>query len=347
MKKLLLGTAALVLLAGAASAQQVATKAPFTVTLGGSVRYDFGFFDQDVTGVNREARIDTRLLLNAEAKADNGLTYGYTGRIRTNAPGGNGNGLILDYNYVYASGTWGQVMLGDHAGAATQLEVITPTVGIGQADLAPFLNAGNASMYWATEDTPNTRVTYLTPSFSGFQAGISYVAERDNGRVITLPVKGSTTPVVRDVIELAASYTGEFNGVGVKVGGGYEFAGSHNRAPDYRIYNLGAVVSYSGFSFGGNYLNNGESLQSRGDNQYGWALGLTYEADSYGLGVSYNQVRTDLAGPGGRTLDQVWGIGGAYRLAPGLSLQADLNVVDADTVRNQGVGVVFRTRVDF
>ena len=51
MKKILLGTSALVLLAGAAAAQQVTTKAPFTVTLGGSVRSDFIIVDPvDCTG---------------------------------------------------------------------------------------------------------------------------------------------------------------------------------------------------------------------------------------------------------------------------------------------------------
>jgi hypothetical protein len=349
MKKLLLGTTALVLLSGAAAAQQVTTSSPFTVTLGGSVRSDFSFFDEDVSNVNREQRLDTRLTLGAEAKADNGLVYGFNGRIRTSGDGG--NGMIMDYKYLYAKGAWGAVNLGDYQGAATQLEVVAPTVGIGQADYAAFTGAGFASLFWATEDQADTRITYITPSFSGFQAGLSYTPEKgDSGRGIQ-----KTGARYRDIAEVAAQYSGEFGGVGVTVGGGFELGGESTSAlGDYQVWNLGAQVSYAGFSFGGNYYDNGETGLGQGADQYGWALGLTYATGPFGVGASYVRTTTDLAGSS-KVDDQIWGVGGAYKLAPGLSLQADVNYInsddaDTDTAGNQdnkAWQLVLRTRVDF
>ncbi|MFD2263669.1 porin [Lacibacterium aquatile] len=341
MKKLLLGTTALVLLSGAAVAQQVNTKSPFTVSLNGSMRYNFAFFDQDASGVNRESSIDSRILLTAEAKADNGLTYGYMGRLRSGATGIAAGALGLDYSYIYASGTWGQVMLGDHSGALTQLEVIAPTVGIGQADQIGFLDAGNASLFWASEDTPFTRTTYITPSFSGFQAAVSYAPEQDIKQTRSIAAPGGA---YQDIFEIAASYTGEFGDFGLKVGAGYEFSGRGTAANDYQLYNIGIVGTYAGFSLGASFYDNGE-YQGVNTDQYGWAVGLTYEVGSWAVGASYNRVKTDLGA--GDSIDQIFGVGGAYQLAPGLSLQADVIGTDAETSNNEGWGVVMRTRVDF
>lgn len=353
MRKLLLSSAALALLSGGAFAQQVTTSSPFTVTLGGSIRSDFAFFDEDISNVNRESRLDARLFVKAEAKADNGLTYGFSNRIRT--AGSGGNNMIMDYKYIYAKGSWGTVNLGDYQGASTQLEVVAPTVGIGQVDYAAFTNAGAAGLFWATEDTPDTKVTYLTPSFSGFQAGISYTPEKDDsGRGIR-----KTGTRYHDVTEAAAKYSNTFGAVGVTVGGGYEI-GAESRLPadaalgDYQIWYLGAKVSYAGFTFGGNYYDNGETALNPGDDQDGWAVGLTYATGPFGVGASYARANTKTGGV--KFEDQIWGVGGAYRLAPGLSLQSDINYVDAESDTNStATGVqdnkawqlVLRTRVDF
>lgn len=347
MKKLLLGTTALVLLSGAAGAQQVTTSSPFTVTLGGSIRYDFALFDEDASEVNRESRMDARITLNAEAKADNGLTYGFSSRIRTESGAGNNPGMIMDYKYIYAKGAWGTVNLGDFYGAATSLEVVAPTVGIGQADLAAFANAGNASLFWATEDTPLTKITYLTPSFSGFQAGVSYTPEQDSGRSIT-----KAGQRFRDVVEVAGQYAGEFGPVGVTVGGGYEFGQSSRGLGDYELWNVGAQVAFYGFTVGASYYDNGEigyvtADPTTYDQQHSWALGATYAQGAWGVGTSYVRTTSQVSGTNDDQTDQVYGVGGAYKLAPGLSLQADVNYIDAESANNEAVQLVVRTRVDF
>ncbi|MCK6441424.1 porin [Elstera cyanobacteriorum] len=370
MKKILLGTSALVLLAGAAAAQQVTTKAPFTVTLGGSIRSDFIIVNDNAANASsREARLDYRLHLKAEAKAENGLTYGFDARLRNNQNGsGQANQDVVgaDRKFVYMGGSWGKIELGDTLAPDSNFEVQAPSVGIGQADYAFGPSTGNYSYYHFNEGTFDTKVVYYTPVFSGFQAGISYTPEkgsrgRDNAR--SKFVTGSSNNY-NDLIALGAAYTGKFGDVGVKLGGGVEFGDEKDVSStvkatvgDYTVWHLGAQVSYAGFTFGGHYFDNGESGLAKGDDQIGWQLGLTYSTGPWGVGINYARVDTDYAARGRRDdTDYMVGLGAAYQLAPGLSLQADIVKFEAESqttglkagnTKNDGTLFTFRTRVDF
>jgi len=99
MKKLLLGATALigaVAISGAASAQTVTTRAPFTLTIGGSFSSYFGVNsggDEGLAGTSANGKknydfgTETLLQFSASAKTDNGLTYGAS--VRKYFNGGN------------------------------------------------------------------------------------------------------------------------------------------------------------------------------------------------------------------------------------------------------------------
>lgn len=366
MKKILLATTALVLVAGAASAQQVTTKAPFTVTLGGSVRSDFIIASDDQANAqSREARLDYRLHIKAEAKAENGLTYGFDARLRNNQQGANQarqDVLGADRKYVYLGGSWGQIQLGDTPAPETNFEVHAPSVGIGQADYAFGIETGQFSYYQAYEDTYDTKMVYYTPVFSGFQAGISWAPEqgshgRDNARSKFASTGGN---LYRDLISVGAAYNKEFGDVSLAIGAGGQWGSTKRNAGvgDFAVWNVGVNVGYKGFTFGGNYYDNGETFLAKGDDQTGWQLGLTYATGAWAVGVNYARTETDYAARGVRdTTDIAYGIGAAYQLAPGLSLQADVIKFDAESAdrsvlkarktSNEGTLFTFRTRVDF
>ncbi len=366
MKKILLGTSALVLLAGVASAQQVTTKAPFTVTLGGSVRSDFILVNDDAaSAASREARIDYRLHLKAEAKAENGLTYGFDARLRNNQNSVGQDVVGADRKFIYMGGSWGQVQFGDTVTPASNFEVQAPAVGIGQADYAWGVSTGSYSYYHYNEGTFDTKVVYYTPVFSGFQAGVSYTPEKgSSGRSSTRSEFASGGNNYNDIIGLGAAYTGKFGDVGLKVGAGLDLGNAKDTSAtvkatqgDYTVWNLGAQVSYQGFTVGGHYYNNGESGLLKGDDQFGWQLGLTYVVGPWGVGVNYARTETDPAARGAKnTTDYAIGLGGAYQLAPGLSLQADIVKFEAESqitglksgqTKNDGTLFTFRTRLDF
>lgn len=363
MKKILLATTALVLVAGAASAQQVTTKAPFTVTLGGSVRSDFILVNDDsVNNSSREARLDYRLHIKAEAKAENGLTYGFDARLRNNQNGGGQarqDVLGADRKYIFLGGSWGQIQLGDTPAPETNFEVHAPSVGIGQADYAFGIDTGLFSYYQAYEDTYDTKMVYYTPVFSGFQAGISWAPEQgSSGRDNARSKIASSNNLYRDLISVGAAYNKEFGDVSLAIGAGGQWGSTKRNAGvgDFGVWNVGVNVGYKGFTFGGNYYDNGETFLSKGDDQTGWQLGLTYATGAWAVGVNYARTETDYAARGVKDqTDIAYGIGGSYQLAPGLSLQADVIKFDAESATSQKAGkssnegtlFTFRTRVDF
>lgn len=137
MKKLLLGSTALlgaIALSGAASAQQVVTKAPFTLTIGGSFSSYFGVNaggDEGLAGTaangkkNYDFLSETLLQFSASAKTDNGLTYGATVRKYFNLGGNQGqtgggfsafqgtSTTDYDRSWVFLQGSFGRIDFGD------------------------------------------------------------------------------------------------------------------------------------------------------------------------------------------------------------------------------------------
>ena len=118
MKKYLLaGTSAfaLALTAGAANAQSAPGK--FDVKISGDSYFEAGLVSATKDYVNDTGAKNTagdfinrfRLTVNPEAKADNGLTYGATVRIRANASCGLVDG---DRAYIYTAGAFGTLQAG-------------------------------------------------------------------------------------------------------------------------------------------------------------------------------------------------------------------------------------------
>lgn len=358
------------LASGSALSQSVTTKAPFTVTLGGSIRSAFVILnDKEANASSREGRIDYRLDLKAEAKAENGLTYGFAMRLRNNQnSSGQANQDVVgaDRKYVYASGSWGRVELGDSITPDSELGIYAPTVGQGQADVDWGPSLGQYRFKHINEGTFDTKLVYYTPTFSGFRAGVAYTPERgsrsrDNARSTYITGSGNN---YRNLLAVGLGYTGKFSDVGISLGGGLQVGDAKDISAtqkatigDYQVWHLGAQVSYAGFAVGAHYYNNGDTTLAKGDDQFGWQLGLTYTTGAWGLGASYARVETDYIQRGkADTTDAVWGIGLAYQVAPGLSLQADVvrfvaesqtTSLKAGATKNEGTMIALRSRLDF
>jgi outer membrane protein OmpU len=368
MKKVLLATTALI----AASAFAAPAKADLEVTVGGFTAFQAGFFDNDsTTSSDRDFQSEAQIAVMADGTADNGLQYG--AKVLLDAS--TSDTTNSDEVGIYLAGSWGRVELGDDDGAS-ELVVYAPTVGVGQINgsyddfisstaQAHFVNDRGDHNFTALDSDDSTKITYYTPKFSGFQAGVSYAPEyqygvasvagvatlvtNTGGEAVTLSENGS---LASDIFEFGLGYEGEVSGVGVKVGGNYivgtaiddfdPVTAGTQAVEDLNAWSLGAQVAYNGFKFGGGYTSNGDSFQSDGvgsDDVTSWNIGATYENGPWGVGVSYLDTDFDtnavaltaasafgLGGVGGDYT--AWAMGATYKVAPGLTTGADLAFYD-------------------
>jgi outer membrane protein OmpU len=353
MKKVLLGTASvlgLALLAQPAAAQ-------ITVKLGGYTDFRAGFWENDVdTSTDREFRNDTEVHVRADGKADNGLLYGVQIEIDSA-----GTSLNYDEANLYVGGAWGRIEMGDQDGAADQLAVHAPSVGIGQlwGDQDSFLQnalVGGDTLY-ALDSSDSTKVTYFTPTFAGFRAGVSYAPEQNGGDsvVATEPNGGFS-----DWIEAGVRYSGEFSGATVALGATYSQAEGNDltttsggvttvtEIEDFSSWQLGAQVGFAGFTVGGGYVDYNDAVLTRNSTlpnyepDSSWNVGVAYSAGPFGVAGGYLNL-DDESGDD----YTIWSVGAVYTVAPGLAVQADYYNFDNEIVGDDGQLVILSTRVTF
>lgn len=362
MKKILLATTALI----AASAFAAPAQAELEVSVGGFVGFQAAMFDNDVANnSDRDFQSEAQIAVRADATADNGLQYG--AKILLNAS--TNDTANSDEVGIYLAGSWGRVEMGDDDGAS-ELVVFAPTVGIGQINgsyddyvsttaAGHLLNDRGDHNFTAIDSDDSTKVSYFTPKFSGFQAGVSYAPEYQGFNIAGLTGVGGSagenvvftndTTIASDIFEVGLSYDGEFNGVMVKIGGNY-VGGDATDADvdpltvgaqtieDISAWSLGAQIGYNGFRFGGGYTHDGDSLQYDGvsdDSVTSWNVGATYENGPWGVGISYLNTdfddnafaKTLFAGAAGGDYT-AWAFGGTYAVAPGLTVGADAAFYD-------------------
>lgn len=329
-------------------------RADLEVTIGGYTGFQAALFDNDTANnSDRDFQSEAEVYVKANAKADNGLEYGaYIELLASTSETANADEVNL-----YLAGNWGRVELGDQDGAGSELAVVGPYVGMGQAlgsynDYVPTGDRGYARVDSAADpsikaiDTSDaTKITYYTPRFSGFQAGVSYAPERDDN------ADGEGVQFFDNVgnhdnaFEFGLNYKGEFDAVTVKAGGEYVMADAKDGSglEDISAWTLGAQVGYMGFTLGGGYTDNGDSGLTDGatdDDVTLWNVGLTYADGPWGVGINYVDADFDqagtpfgLAGVVGSGGDYTaWGLGGTYKIAPGLTTGADLVFFDRDRV---------------
>ena len=355
MNKLLLSSAVAVLALSAAPAfaQDDST---LKLNLGGHFKGYVNYTDQDqdlivgeTAGANDfDILRQTEVHFGGETTLDNGLTVG--AQLEAIADGG--ESFDLDESYVYMAGTWGRVNFGDEDGAAYLLQVAAPSgddnidgirqfinpINYGDAGgLSPFYDGG---IDYANDIAGNAdKITYLTPVFSGFQAGVSYTPSLStddldgNGIVDAItPSRGGNGNSLNDgdsidnIWEAALRYEGSFNNVGMILGGGYTWADS-----DTDQWNAGADFDIGAFGLGAVYTQTSASTEGAGA-----LLGLTdsdtvvvggdYTTGPFKVGVSYLNSDLDDAFEVDR-----YTAGAIYTYGPGMSFRGSVSYADFDT----------------
>ena len=363
MNKLLLGSAVAVLAFSAAPAfaQDDST---LKLNLGGHFKGYVNYTDQDdelAGGDVNDFDIlrQTEVHFGGETTLDNGLTVG----AQIEAVADAGDDFAVDESYIYLAGTWGRVNFGDEDGAAYLLQVAAPSADDNIDGIRQFINPINYSgvpgsglaltgVYSGGLDYDNDiagnddKITYLTPVFSGFQAGLSWtpeagddVSEGNNGNAV------DTVGTFDNVWEAALRYEGSFNNVGMILGAGYTLADS-----DTNEWNVGADFDIGAFGIGAVYTEfDADSVAAGGDIEADtWVVGGDYTTGPFKIGVSYlNSDVEDVL-----EADRYTG-GVVYTYGPGMSFRGSVSYADFDGAAASGIddadatSVLLGTQINF
>jgi len=335
MRKVLLATTAIIGFAVAGAAQAATAPgatSPITVNVGGDVDFLAGAFhasdaSNDTSGLHRaNDAFETLYSLNFDinGKAGNGLQYG--GKLTmdnnpdiSNAFGGNANNVQFDQAYIFLSGAFGKVDLGNSHGA-TDLALLAPVVGEGQVygRYIDFLSTTSyAKNFVAGVDVTDhsSNITYFTPKVGNeqnkVQVGVSFVPNFYDYGSNTILYKGSSgansngLSPYQNVVKGAAAYTGTFNPVTVGASADIITGSANNvlsnnqtwllnattgkKVRDFTSLGFGAQAAAEGFTLGGNYLDQGhyDTILGQTKKQQEYGAGLKYEFNKVGVGVSY------------------------------------------------------------
>jgi len=239
---------------------------------------------------------NTEIHVNGSIMADNGITFGF--RVEIEADAGEDNNV--DENSIWASGSFGKLEFGNNDGVEDTFMVNGSNSGVDYGGVgnptSTFLEnvyAGDArtsvDLRGGVESSDATKITYTTPSFSGFSLGVSYApntAHDGQGNAFSDGDDGG----FHDQVGVALGYEGEFNGVGLELG----LVGAYAKAddePEDSAYGIGGglAVSFSGFTIAaGAVYDDFDGGDAGGTEGKGWAadLGIGYAAGPWNFSVN-------------------------------------------------------------
>jgi hypothetical protein len=259
---------------------------------------------------------NTEFEVNGELTLDNGITAGLS--IEVEADNREEPADNIDENLIYLDGSFGRVELGHEDGAsdtmlygATSIKAVY--VGTYNNTTGSLINyAGDAPVLAAFGDSgDNTKITYFTPRFAGFQAGVTHAPDSEADAVIPDRADDATT----EHWEGGVNYVNSFNGfdVAASVTGTYfndspsttlslqsnSDAGVGNTpvvesdtsgGGDNFNVTVGGVVGFGGFEFGGSY----GFGEIGGEDAMAGDVGVGYSTGPWSLSVTgfYSELET-------------------------------------------------------
>ncbi|MBB56617.1 MAG: hypothetical protein CMM42_05245 [Rhodospirillaceae bacterium] len=388
MKKVLLASSALLGASAFAAGSAYAEKP--VMTFSGSLAYEMIFADGDQAdaGVGHSISANdqmSELVWDAKGSTDAGLNYRANVQWRyTN--GGSGS---FDESWLQFSGGWGSIVIGGDdpvsdtvAGTAghTFQAGTWGTDGNNALRNVNFLGLATGTHYYQSSAGMTgdaNKISYTTPNFAGFQAGVSYTPQGAAFQQ-TQQVNNNGND---QVLDIAAGWGGEFGGVGLKIDGSYQMgednaggtvAGFTQNATtgaitpggaitvdqeDIRSYMVGGSITFAGFGLGVGYFDNGDSgvaKGSNGDAGSGFNVGGSYSFGPGSVSLMYQNSTDDLNGDNLEDESTIYHAGVTYTIADGLNAYGSYYNMSIDneggnTAANQNDAqvVIIGTRVTF
>jgi outer membrane protein OmpU len=344
MKKLILGSSALIGVASLATAAQASEGIKLDV--GGFFQTVFqGVFNShNVKGLDSFGafRNETRILHNAEVHfkgettLDNGLTVGAQVELE-----GEQAADQIDKSFVYWSGGFGRVQVGTMDGPIGACPVFPPGATANFSAFSPASWGSNdpigSNSVCSDVSNESTQIKYTTPNFAGFQVALAYVPSNNANDYNDAGMNGPGTPVNPDgtghhTFGAYVTYSYAGDGWGVDWGGGGSWNGKFNHADGANdgknaAYQTALTLTLGGFAVGaiGEYYDTGGG----GNNAWTAGGGIGYGVDAWTVGLQGSHGHYKGAGlgfatdpDGSRNLDRII-VTGSYELAPGVLVDAE------------------------
>lgn len=293
----------------------------------------------------------------------------------------------FDEGYIYLSGGWGRINFGAHSGAPFLLQVAAPASdgqldgmrvnmqgfnpdvwddGLENASLAPS-GAFFRLNYDNTDFGITDRITYLTPKWNGFQAGVSFAPRPVPPHAVDGAFIGMGLEDIpgrfENHTEAAARWDGEFQGVAIAAGAGYATASPKVMAApgafgsaDIRTSDAGLNFRIGEVSIGGAYKHSNTGVSGPANETHTYVAGIAWERMPWHLGATWYRMEFDanafsIGLADGMELDRIT-LGGWYALGPGVSLRGGVSFLDVDNGTNsardpQQMQAAFGTQVTF
>ena len=359
MKKLLSSVALLGVAASIASPAFAADDSAVKLDLSGYARGYVAYVsqDDDASDVNSFDMLrDTEIHFTGETTLDSGLTVGAHVEMQADAGDNGSTGDAIDESYLYFSGNWGRVNMGEEDGAAYLLQVAAPSAdsnfdGVRQYiqplnDTAAGLTNGSFAIDYANDEAKDAdKVTYVSPVFNGFQVGATYTPEVTDGAASDIGGVRTTDSDLDEGYEAAVRYEGTMSNVGFAAGAGYtHIANADAAGDDFQEWNVGLDLNIADFGVGAVYTENNGAADDA-DSQT-WVVGADYTVGAYKIGASYLNNEDD----GNSSDTDRYAAGVTYSYAPGLSFRGSIahTQVDKDGVADvDGTAVLLGTQVNF
>jgi hypothetical protein len=364
MKKQLLTSTALVAAGVLAVSGPALAQGKPSLTLGGSTEQIFGVgSNADAFDAANGARVgwdqhsDTEIHFKGSVTLDNGIKIVTRTELEgesvdavngtSNTTNGAGAGVqdYIDETWMRISGSFGEVRLGSGDPAAMAMTtgyLGTWATGVGQNhsfDIPDWISnpgtvgASTVARVDITSDAEH--ISYFTPRFSGFQAGISYipstVEDVNNQRQLT---GGGDT----DGWSLGLNYVGKFSGVGVGIAAGYvQTNESAVNRDDDSAWGIGGRVDFQGFRVALSWVDNdSQEAKTTGVTaavgQETFEAGIRYTFGPNAVSLTYQDAETTATSVAAGDGDELQAMTIAYRrtLGPGVFWKVTAMTADYD-----------------
>jgi hypothetical protein len=318
--------------------------AQIELSLGGFFNAGVSMTSQDLDQNKRGHTFDreAEIFFRGSNTLDNGITVGVNVELEAETLGDQ-----IDESYVYFSGEFGTLRLGQDDGAMEVMGIYPAGVSAGGYGVVfcTFSQVGGQDggcsvgegAFGLGPDYDADKIKWQSPRVGGVTVGLSYAPEgsqaggggspNKNRAINNDPGKHS------EVVGLGANWAGDFGGGKVSIGGGYTQASLEAPSADgvtdsdNTEWIIGASVTMMGITVSGNYSEDDQG-KSRVKDRTTIAVGASTSTGPYTLGVTLANTERAMSD------NTAVSFGVRYALGTGVSITGEVQFWDIDGLDN-------------